>query len=53
MARERYELGTGTLLERLQAQTTVFQARNNLVQAMYNYHIQLAQLELATGESLP
>jgi outer membrane protein len=52
MAQERYGLGAGTLLERLQAQNALFQARNNRVQAIYNYHIQLAQLELAMGGPL-
>jgi outer membrane protein len=49
IVQERYELGAGTVLERLQAQSSLFQARNNLVQAVYNYHIQSAQLELAMG----
>ena len=52
LAPERYGLGTGTLLERLQAQNALFQARNNRVQAIFNYHIQLPQLELAMGAPL-
>ena len=49
LAQERYDFGTGTQLERLQAQSSLFGARNNLVQAMFNYHLQLAQLEQAMG----
>ena len=49
IVQERYSLGAGTVLERLQAQSSLFQARSSLVQAIYNYYIQLAQLELAMG----
>jgi outer membrane protein len=49
LAEERYSLGAGTFLERLQARSSLFAARNSLVQAIYNYHIQLAQLEQAIG----
>jgi outer membrane protein len=52
LAEERYSLGTGTFLERLQARSSLFSARSNLVQAIYNYHIQLAQLEQAMGSPL-
>lgn len=46
---ERYNFGGGTFLERLTAQTNLFDARNNLVQAQYNYLIQMAQLENELG----
>ena len=49
LAQERYDLGTGTHLERLQAQSALFAARSDLVQAQFNYHIQLAQLDQAMG----
>ncbi len=52
LAEERYSLGTGTFLERLQARSSLFAARNSLVQAIYGYHIQLAQLEQAIGGPL-
>ncbi len=52
LAEERYQLGTGTFLERLQARSSLFSSRNSLVQAVYNYHIQLARLEQATGGAL-
>ena len=51
LAQERYALGTGTQLERLQAQSSLFAARSDLVQAQFNYHIQLAQLDQAMGKS--
>ena len=51
LAQERYTLGTGTQLERLEAQSTLFAARSDLVQAIFNYHIQLAQLDQALGRS--
>ena len=49
LAQERYDLSTGTQLERLQAQSALFAARSDLVQAQFNYHIQLAQLDQAMG----
>ena len=49
LAQERYALGTGTQLERLEAQSSLFAARNGLVQVQFNYHIQLAQLDQAMG----
>ena len=51
LAQERYGLGTGTQLERLQAQSSLFAARSDLVQAQFNYHIQLAQLDQAMGKA--
>ena len=52
LAQERYDVGTGTFLERLQAQTSLFEARSSLVRATYDYHIQLAVLEEAVGGNL-
>jgi outer membrane protein len=49
LAQERYALATGTQLERLEAQSSLFAARSDLVQAQFNYHIQLAQLDQAMG----
>ena len=48
---ERYNFGAGTFLERQQAQLDLFSARNQLVQAAYNYQIELARLEQAVGIS--
>ncbi len=52
LAEERYNFGAGTFLERLQAQRDLFQARNNLVQSIYNYQIEFARLEQAMGGSV-
>ena len=49
LAEERYNFGAGTFLERLQAQRDLFQARNSLVQSIYNYQIEFARMELETG----
>ncbi len=49
LAEERYNFGAGTFLERLQAQRDLFQARNSLVQSIYNYQIEFARLEQAMG----
>ena len=46
---ERYNFGGGTFLERLTAQRDLFDARNNLVQAQYNYLIEMARLENEVG----
>jgi len=48
---ERYNFGGGTFLERLTAQRDLFNARNSLVQAQYDYLIQMAQLENELGLS--
>ena len=52
LAEERYNLGAGTYLERLQAQRDLFSARNSLVQAIYDYQIELARLEQRSGTSV-
>ena len=49
LAEERYNFGAGTFLERLQAQRDLFGERNNLVQSIYNYQIELARLEQNMG----
>ena len=46
---ERYNFGGGTFLERLTAQRDLFDARNGLVQAKYNYLIEMANLENEAG----
>lgn len=46
---ERYNFGGGTFLERLTAQRDLFNARNSLVQAQYDYLIQMALLENELG----
>ena len=49
LEQERYNFGGGTFLERLTAQRDLFDARNNLVQAEYNYLIEMARLENEVG----
>jgi len=57
LQQERYNLGAATFLVLQQAQADLFRARSNLVQAIYNYYIELARLEqdiggqVATGAS--
>ena len=46
---ERYNFGGGTFLERLTAQSNLYNARNNLVQSKYNYLIEMANLENEIG----
>ncbi len=49
---QRYNLGGGTFLERQTAQFQLFTARNQLVQARFQYQIELAQLEQHVGGPL-
>lgn len=48
---ERYNFGGGTFLDRLTAQRDLFNARNQLVQAQYDYLIETARLENELGIS--
>ncbi|WP_251424333.1 TolC family protein [Veillonella agrestimuris] len=48
----RYRAGVGTNLDVLDAETTLTTARNNYVQALYNYNVSIAALEQATGVPL-
>jgi outer membrane protein len=49
---QRYNLGGGTFLERQTAQFQLFTAQNQLVQARFQYQIELAQLEQHVGGPL-
>jgi len=49
LARERYRVGSGTLLEVLEAQVSVIRAQSNLISAKYDALISQAQLEAALG----
>ncbi|MBK8229550.1 MAG: TolC family protein [Candidatus Eisenbacteria bacterium] len=49
---QRYELGTGTLLEVLSSQTQLNSARQALIQARYDQRIARAQLEALLGIAL-
>ena len=48
----RYRAGVGTNLDVLDAETKLTTARNNYVQALYNYNISIAALEQLTGVPL-
>ena len=48
----RYRAGVGTSLDVLDAETTLTDARNNYVEALYNYNISIAELEQLTGVPL-
>lgn len=48
----RYRAGVGTNIDVLDAETKLTDARNNYVQALYNYNISIAALEQLTGVPL-
>ena len=48
----RYRAGVGSNLDVLDAETSLTTARNNYVQALYNYNIYVATLERAVGVPL-
>jgi outer membrane protein TolC len=52
LAQDRYRLGSGTALELSDAQNAVQGAEGAYVNAVYGYHIAVAQLELAVGRPL-
>ena len=47
--RERYDLGKGTLIDTLDAQSASLASQTNHYRALADYHVALAQLRLATG----
>jgi len=49
---EKYTLGTATILDVLTSQTTLDQARHDLIQARYAERVARAQLEALAGRSL-
>jgi outer membrane protein len=52
LARDRYRIGSGSSLEVTDAQAAVARAEGDYVNAVYNYHIAVAALELAVGRPL-
>jgi outer membrane protein len=50
LANARYNAGTGTQLDVLQAQTDLTTARTNQIQAFYSYNVAVAALRKATGQ---
>jgi len=51
LANARYNAGTGTQLDVLQAQTDLTTARTNEIQAYYTYNVSVASLRKATGQA--
>jgi outer membrane protein len=49
---EKYQIGAATLLDVLTSQTTLDQARHDLIQARYDQRVAKAQLEALAGRSL-
>jgi outer membrane protein TolC len=52
LARERYRLGAGSILELTQAQSTKARADQAHLNAIYSFHENLATLEAAVGRQL-
>lgn len=52
LARERYRLGAGSILELTQAQATMARADQAHLDALYSFHENLADLESAVGRPL-
>ena len=48
----KYNLGSGTILDTLEAQDGLLQAQVNYYRALADYHISFARMRLATGETL-
>lgn len=51
LANARYNAGTGTQLDVLQAQVDLTTARTNQIQAYYGYNVAVASLRKATGQA--
>ena len=52
LAQQRYQVGSGTALEVADAQNAVTQAEATYVQAVYDYHFAVADLERTVGGTL-
>jgi len=52
MQRERYRLGTSTIVDVLTTQVSADQAQVDLVRARYDYLVARAQIEAYVGHSL-
>jgi outer membrane protein TolC len=53
LATSRYEAGTGTQLDVLNAQTSLTEARTTQIQALFEYDVARARLERAIGQDVP
>jgi outer membrane protein len=51
-AEERYNLGAGTLLDLIVANTNLVQAESNNIDAIFGFHLAIRQLEYLIGEEL-
>lgn len=52
LATDRYQVGSGTFLDVINAEVTAIKAETDYVSAVYNYHKALAALEAAVGRPL-
>ncbi|MCL5097701.1 MAG: TolC family protein, partial [Candidatus Omnitrophica bacterium] len=52
LATARYDAGTGTQLDVLNAQTSLTEARTTQIQALHDYVVAQARLERAIGQSV-
>jgi outer membrane protein TolC len=50
LAEERFRLGGGTMLEQIDAQVTLSEARKSYVEALYDYVLSKAKIEKAMGK---
>jgi outer membrane protein TolC len=50
LAEERYRLGGGTMLEQIDAQVALSEARTSRIEALYDYLLSQAELERAMGK---
>jgi outer membrane protein TolC len=50
LAQEKYNLGAATILDLLDAQASLTKAQNDKVNALYDYYVAVAALDLAIGQ---
>jgi outer membrane protein TolC len=51
--KEKYKLGSGTMLDLITAQVSSTQAQSNYIQSQYDYQFAVARLEKAMGRLNP
>lgn len=52
LAQQQYQLGSSSFLDLLDSQVLAARAHTDLIEAQYDFHIALAELEAATGQRL-
>ena len=52
LARERYEMGSGSFLELVEAETVMASSEHALVEAIYSFHQAVVDLETLVGQPL-